>query len=210
MKTDVILASKFHDPYVSYTMSRDDFVKASEIVKSLMAVPVPDVSDEDDMFAAAGARPASSPIDVEMASYLDKVRSLKGNPPAKPLSSLSWWEANGNTMPLMLRVYMNLGSIMICSTPSEAVFNQLRVALTVDDRRGALADDRASALTLSAAVAKLDRSNLVKSQAVAGMATDDDVLECIMEELEAQKSGVLLAKYVDLVADEFDDDGEVY
>jgi len=31
MKTDVILASKFHDPYVSYTMSRDDFVKASEI-----------------------------------------------------------------------------------------------------------------------------------------------------------------------------------
>lgn len=108
----------------------------------------------------------------------------------------------------MLRVYMSLGSIMICSTPSEAVFNQL--ALTVGDRRGALAEDRASALTLSAAVAKLDRSNLVKPQAVMSMATDDDVLECIMEELEAQKSGVLSAKYVDLVADQFDDDGEVY
>ena len=108
----------------------------------------------------------------------------------------------------MLRVYMSLGSIMICSTPSEAVFNQL--ALTVGDRRGALAEDRASALTLSAAVAKLDRSNLVKPQAVMSMATDDDVLECIMEDLEAQKSGVLSAKYVDLVADQFDDDGAVY
>ena len=64
---------------------------------------------------------------------------------------------------------------------------------TVGDRRGALAENRASALTLSAAVAKLDRSNLVKPQAVMSMATDDDVLECIMEELEAQKSGVLSA-----------------
>lgn len=112
----------------------------------------------------------------------------------------------------MLRVYMSLGSIMICSTPSEAVFNQL--ALTVGDRRGAssLAEDRACALTLSAAVAKLDRSNLVKPEAVMSMATasDDDALECIMEELEAQKSGVLSAKYVDLVADQFDDDGAVY
>jgi hypothetical protein len=202
MKSDVVIASTFLDPYVAYTMPKDDFVKGSDLVKALMVAPISAASDDDDMFTAAGAGPATSPIDAEVKAYLEKVRALKGNPPTKLPSSLSWWEANGKGLPMMLRVYMNLGSIMICSTPSEAVFNQL--ALTVNDRRGSLADNRASALTLSAAVAKLDRDKLI--QPISSMAGDEDSLESIMEELEAQKSGVLSAKYVDLVAHEYDDD----
>ena len=79
------------------------------------------------------------------------------------------------------------------TTPSEAVINQL--ALTVTDRRGSLADDRAAALTLSAAVAKLDRTKLAKPIANLSSSDDDDVLEAFMEELDGQRAGVLSAKY---------------
>ena len=166
-----------------------------------MVDPKPSADDDDDMFTAAGAGAVVNAIDAQLIAYVVKVREVKGNPPAKPPSSLSWWEANGASLPLVLRVYMNLGSIMLCSTPSEAVFNQL--ALTVTDRRGALRDDRAAALTLSAAVNKLDREKLAKPRAVVA-ASDDDALEAIMEALEAETAGVLSEKYVDLVEETFD------
>ena len=201
LTTDVILASKFLDPYVSYTMSRDHFISAKDIVKSMMVVPSAVADEDDDMFTAAGAGVALSPIDSQLKEYVEHVRAVKSAPPVAMPSSLSWWEAKGSSMPLVLRVYMNLGSIMLCSTPSEAVFNQL--ALTVRDRRGSLRDDRAAALTLSAAVAKLERDNLARLSATTS-AADDDVLEAVMEQLGAEASGVLSAKYVDLVADEFD------
>ena len=93
------------------------------------------------------------------------------------------------------------------TTPSEAVINQL--ALTVTDRRGSLADDRAVALTLSAAVAKLDRTKLAKPIANLTSSDDDDVLEAVMDELDRQRADVLSAKYVDLVAHEFDEDEDL-
>ena len=72
-----------------------------------------------------------------------------------------------------------------------------------------MGDDRAAALTLSAAVAKLDSINLAKPIASVSSSDDDDVLESVMEELDAQKSSVLSAKYVDLVEDEFNADDEL-
>jgi hypothetical protein len=188
-ESEVIPASTILDPYVAHMAKLND------------GHPKPSAVDDDDMFTAAGAGAVVNAIDAQLITYVAKVREVKGNPPAKLPSSLSWWEANGASLPLVLRVYMNIGSIMMCSTLSEAVFNQL--ALTVTDRRGALRDDRAAALTLSAAVAKLDREKLAKPRAVVA-ASDDDALEAIMEALEAETAGVLSAKYVDLVEETFD------
>jgi len=209
MESDVVLTSQFLDPYVSHTMLKQNFLKAKDIVVDMCGAPDAEADDDDDMFTAAGAEAKVPPIQAQLSVYVGMVRDLSKAPPATMPSSKSWWEANGKALPLILRVYMNIGSIMLCSTPSEAVFNQL--ALTVTDRRGTLGDDRAAALTLSAAVAKLDSINLAKPIASVSSSDDDDVLESVMEELDAQKSesGVLSAKYVDLVEDEFNADDEL-
>jgi hypothetical protein len=153
------------------------------------------------MFSAAGASAPASPKHAQLKAYIEQVRLISTKPPTVPPSSLSFWEQHGAGMQLVLHVYMNLGSIMLCSTPSEAVFNQL--ALTATDRRGSLNDDRAASLTLSAVVAYLDREQMTKTSAsIAAMADND--LDAFMESLAAQSDGVLSAKYVDLVADEFE------
>ena len=60
-------------------------------------------------------------------------------------------------------------------------------------------------------MAKLDREQMTKSSASIAAMTDDD-LDLMMVSLSAQSDSVLSAKYVDLVADEFEavDDDIVY
>ena len=202
-ESELFIASEFLDPYVAYKMSKADFLEGKRIVEAMILDPVlaNETGDLEDMFSAAGASAPASPKQAQLKAYIEAVRLISTKPPTVPPSSLSYWEQHGAGMQLVLRVYMNLGSIMLCSTPSEAVFNQL--ALTVTDRRGSLDDNRAASLTLSAVVAKLDREQMTKpSASIAAMADND--LDALMESLAAQSDGVLSAKYVDLVADEFE------
>ena len=56
----------------------------------MMVDPKPSADDDDDMFTAAGAGAVVNAIDAQLIAYVVKVREVKGNPPAKPPSSLSW------------------------------------------------------------------------------------------------------------------------
>jgi hypothetical protein len=101
---------------------------------------------------------------------------------------------------------MKLGSLMLCSTPSVAAVNQL--ALTVTERRGSLADDRAAALTLSSAVANSTGRSLRSPSPKLSSSDDNDVIENVIKELDGRRSegrcAVSEVCNIDLVAHEFD------
>lgn len=200
-KSDLILASQFLDPYVAYTMPVEDFKKAKDLVMGLIADDIDATADEDDVFAAVGLADIKSAKILELERHLQLMREIKHKalkPPLPP--SLSYWCANGELMPKLRRVYMNLGSVVMGSIPSEAVFNQLK--LTVGDRRGSMLDARSENLTFSSVLAKLDEEDSSRPSNLGDMTPEE--LTIFEEKLEEERRGVLSAKYVDLVEDEFD------
>ena len=86
------------------------------------------------------------------------------------------------------------------------MFNQL--ALTVTDRRGSMRDDRASRLTVSAVLSRLEINELLKSPVAKMAELKEDAIACIEEKLADELKGVVSSKYVDMVPDEFSYDSE--
>ena len=91
---------------------------------------------------------------------------------------------------------MNLGTILMSSVPSEAVFNLNQLALTVTDRRGSLLDERSSRLTVSAMLAWMDISEMLKEPVTKMTTASEDAIQIVREKLENEVEGVLSAKFV--------------
>jgi len=205
--SDLILASTFLDPYMAHKMKKVDFLRGKDIVLGLMPKK-PEFEEEDlDMFAEAGLiHDKKTDNEKELLKYLEIIKDISKAPPAKMPSSISFWGAEGNKLPGVRRVYMNLGTILMSSVPSEAVFNQL--ALTVTDRRGSLLDERSSRLTVSAMLARMDISEMLKEPVTKMITASEDAIQVVRERLEYEAEGVLSAKFVDLVADEYKNDSD--
>jgi hypothetical protein len=204
LSSKLFLVAQFLDPYVAHKMTKENFLKARTDVLDMIP-DEPGIGADDDMFAVAGAAPFVDLKITEMTRYVTLARHIKEMNLAddKLPSSVSFWEAHGLEMKKILRVYQNIGSVLLASTPSEAVFNQL--ALTVNDRRGSLDPARAAGLTLSAVLAKQHQAECVRSFAELSTIGEDE-LDIFAEKLdeEAEREGVIASKYVDI-----DDNEEV-
>jgi hypothetical protein len=154
---------------------RDDFIKAKDLNEDMMVNPNPAAEDEDDVFTAAGA--CGDPIDMELKVNVDRVRAVTiALHPTRP-NSLSWWEAKKQGSAYRSS---RLHEPELYHAVHDAVQGHLQPPCPqVDDRRGALDDNHATALRLSAATAKLECMKLTKHTAgISSIDSDDkDVLE---------------------------------
>lgn len=157
---------------LAYTMPVEDFKKAKDLVMGLIADDIDATADADDVFAAVGLADIKSAKILELERHLQLMREIKHKalkPPLPP--SLSYWCTNGVLMPKLRRVYMNLGSVVMGSIPSEAVFNQLK--LIVGDRRGSMLDARSENLTFSSVLAKLDEEDSSRPSNLGDMTPEE-------------------------------------
>ena len=202
LSSQLALASEFLDPYVAYKMQPQNFMAARGVILQLMPKPEPPPAAADfDMFAAAGVVAEASINEQSMLTYVQLVKeiSLKPPPADKTPSSLQFWSERGSDIKPVRRVYMNLASVPMSSVPSECVFSQLGNVIT--DRRGSMLSDRAERLVVSAGLAKNEVAQIMALSKLPELSAED--LRMLEEKLLAEPDGVLSAKYVDLIPQEY-------